>query len=85
MSNKVLATSRAARTSIEVDGSQSLPVGVVRTLKKPFSFASWNKEPFFRTDLYGLDSEEVSNARNIFDEQSKRVLIGMRKSDTSFS
>ncbi len=85
MSNKVLATSRAARTSIEVDGSQSRPVGVVRTLEKPFSFAVWNKEPFFRTDLYGLGSEEVSNARNIFDEQSKRVLIGMRKSDTSFS
>ena len=84
MSNKVLATSRAARTSIEVDGSQSRPVGVVRTLEKPFSFASWNKEPFFRTDFYGSDSEEVSNARNIFDEQSKRVLIGMRKSDTSF-
>ena len=36
MSNKVLATSRAARTSIEVDGSQSLPVGVVRTLKNLF-------------------------------------------------
>lgn len=52
---------------------------------KTFFLRSLEQRTFFRTDLYGLDSEEVSNARNIFDEQSKRVLIGMRKSDTSFS